>query len=173
MNLDSTTGVTGADGGLAALDVIERQTAVLVRNFEMFHRRSDIHDDLDRAEYLLLRTLSEVGPQDINTLAAALGLDPSTVGRQVSALCRQGLVGRAPAAADRRRSIITPTADGLRRMDAVRAARAQSLADMLGGWTEEELRTLGAMFAKYNGAVTRKYLADTERAAAPAPADVR
>ncbi|WP_329367752.1 MarR family winged helix-turn-helix transcriptional regulator [Streptomyces sp. NBC_00669] len=148
------------DGSLEALDVIERQTAVLVRNFEMFYRRTDIHDDLDRAEYLLLRTLSEVGPQDINTLAASLGLDPSTAGRQVSALCRQGLVERAAAATDRRRSIITPTAAGLRRMDAVRTARAESLADMLGGWTEEELHTLGAMFAKYNGAVARKFLAD-------------
>ena len=146
------------DGSLEALDVIERQTAVLVRNLEMLYRRTDIHDDLDRAEYLLLRTLSEVGPQDINTLAAGLGLDPSTAGRQVSGLCRQGLLERAPAATDRRRSIITPTAAGLRRMEAVRSARAESLADLFGGWTEEELRTLGSMFTKYNGAMARKFL---------------
>ena len=149
----------GVDGRLEALDVIERQTAVLVRNLEMLYRRTDIHDDLDRAEYLLLRTLSEVGPQDINTLAAGLGLDPSTAGRQVSALCRQGLVERAPAATDRRRSIITPTAAGLRRMQAVRSARAVSLADLFGDWNEEELRTLGSMFAKYNGAMAGKFLA--------------
>ena len=148
----------GVDGRLEALDVIERQTAVLVRNLEMLYRRTDIHDDLDRAEYLLLRTLSEVGPQDINTLAAGLGLDPSTAGRQVSALVRQGLVERAPAATDRRRSIITPTAAGLRRMQAVRSARAVSLADLFGGWTEEELHTLGSMFTKYNGAMARKFL---------------
>jgi DNA-binding MarR family transcriptional regulator len=159
----------GVDGSLEALDVIERQTAVLVRNFEMLYRRTDIHDDLDRAEYLLLRTLSEVGPQDINTLAAALGLDPSTAGRQVSSLCRQGLVGRAPAATDRRRSIITPTAAGLRRMDAVRTARAESLADLLGGWSEEELRTLGSMFTKYNGSVARRFLAGAEGEPAAAP----
>ena len=82
------------DGSPEALDVIERQAAVLVRNFELLHRRTDIHDDLDRAEYLLLRMLSESGSQDITTLAALLGLDPSTAGRQVSALARQGLVER-------------------------------------------------------------------------------
>ena len=163
----------GVDGRLEALDVIERQTAVLVRNLEMLYRRTDIHDDLDRAEYLLLRTLSEAGPQDINTLAAGLGLDPSTAGRQVSALCRQGLVERAPAATDRRRSIITPTAAGLRRMEAVRSARAESLADLFGGWAEEELRTLGSMFAKYNGAMARKFLAGTPDADVPVTAPVR
>ena len=149
----------GVDGSLEALEVIERQTAVLVRNLEMLYRRTDIHDDLDRAEYLLLRTLSEAGPQDINTLAAGLGLDPSTAGRQVSALRRQGLVKCAPAATDRRRSIITPTEVGLRRMEAVRCARAESLADLFRGWTEEDLRTLGSMFTKYNGAMARKFLA--------------
>lgn len=158
------------DGSLAALDVIERQTAVLVRNLEMVYRRTDIHDDLDRAEYLLLRTLSEAGPQDINTLAAGLGLDPSTAGRQVSALRRQGMVERAPAATDRRRSIITPTAAGLRRMEAVRSARAESHADLLGGWTEEELRTLGAMFTKYNAAMARKFLAGAADVPVTAPA---
>jgi DNA-binding MarR family transcriptional regulator len=150
----------GVDGSLEALDVIERQAAVLVRNFELLYRRTDIHDDLDRAEYLLLRVLSEYGPQDINTLAAALGLDPSTAGRQVSALRQQGFVERTPAPADRRRCVVTPTAEGLRRMDGVRARRAESLADLLDGWTETELRTLGAMFTMYNRSVAQKFLTD-------------
>jgi DNA-binding MarR family transcriptional regulator len=153
-------GVNGLDGGLEALDVIERQTAVLVRNFELLNRRTDIHDGLDRAEYLLLRVLSEYGPQDINTLAASLGLDPSTAGRQVTALRQQDLVERTTAPADRRRCIVTPTAEGLRRMDGVRVRRAESLADLLDGWTETELRTLAAMFTMYNRSVARKFLAD-------------
>ena len=33
-------------------------------------------------------------------------------------------------------------------MDGVRAARTRSLATLLGDWNEEDLRTLGAMFAK-------------------------
>jgi DNA-binding MarR family transcriptional regulator len=148
----------GVDGSLEAIDVIEHQTAVLARNFELLYRHTDSHDDLDRAEYLLLRTLSEVGPQDINTLAASLGLDPSTVGRQVFALSQQDLAERAPAPNDRRRSMVTPTAEGLRRMEGVRTRRAENIADLLGGWSDAELDTLGAMFTKFNLSVARKFL---------------
>jgi DNA-binding MarR family transcriptional regulator len=104
--------------------------------------------------------LSEQGPQDINTLAASLGLDPSTAGRQVAALRHQGFVERAPAATDRRRCVVTPTREGLRRMEGVRTRRAESLADLLGDWSETELTALGAMFTKYNREVARKFLGD-------------
>jgi DNA-binding MarR family transcriptional regulator len=158
----------GVDGSLEAIDVIEHQAAVLVRNFELLHRHTDLHDDMDRAQYLLLRTLSEVGPQDINTLAASLGLDPSTVGRQVSALSQQGLAERAPAPNDRRRSIVTPTAEGLRRMESVRTRRAEKIADVLDDWNEAELHTLGAMFTKYNQSLTRKFLTGAPETPMPA-----
>jgi DNA-binding MarR family transcriptional regulator len=148
----------GVDGSLEAIDKIEHQTAVLVRNFELLYRHTDLHDEMDRAQYLLLRTLSEIGPQDINTLATSLGLDPSTVGRQVLALSQQGLAERAPAPNDRRRSIVTPTAEGLRRMEGVRTRRAENIADLLDDWSEAELHTLGAMFTKYNLSVARKFL---------------
>jgi len=153
-----------------ALAVIERQTAVLIRNIELLYRRTDLHDDLDRASYLLLRTLDESGPLDINSLAAALGLDPSTAGRQVCVLSDAGLVERSPAPEDRRRSIITPTDAGLRRMATVRERRTENLADLLAGWSEGDLDTLGAMFGKYNRTITAKYLTgstdDAERPAA-------
>ncbi|MFF6954891.1 MarR family transcriptional regulator [Streptomyces sp. NPDC008317] len=165
-----TAKAEGTEGTSAALDVIEHQTAVLVRNFELFYRRTDIHDTLDRAEYLLLRTLAGGGPQDINSLAAALGLDPSTAGRQAAALQAQGLVARSPAPTDRRRSIVTPTAEGLRRMEEVRARRAESLAGLLDGWTEEERRTLGAMFTKYNRSVAARFLTTAPGTAAPGTA---
>ncbi|WP_346777088.1 MarR family transcriptional regulator [Streptomyces sp. HNM0575] len=141
-----------------AIDVIERQAAVLVRHFELLHRRSDVHDSLDRAGYLLLRTLDDRGPMDINTLAATLGVDPSTAGRQISAMQGAGLVLRTPGETDRRRSVITATQDGLATMTYVRQRRAEDLAELLAGWGEDELRTLGEMFGKYNRAVAARYL---------------
>jgi len=140
-----------------ALAAVELQTAVLVRHFEMVYRRTGIHDDLDRAEYLLLRTLDESGPQDINTLAASLGLDPSTAGRQVSALQAAGLAVRSPAPADRRRSIVTPTPEGLRQMKHVQQLRAECVADLLTDWSDEDVHALGAMFDKYNKSVATRY----------------
>jgi DNA-binding MarR family transcriptional regulator len=146
------------DQASPALAVIERQTAVLIRHIEMLYRRSDVHDDLDRASYLLLCTLDDCGPTDINGLAASLGLDPSTAGRQVCVLKDAGLVERSPAPEDRRRSIITPTGEGLRRMETVREQRTENLADLLSGWSTGDLDALGAMFDKYNRAIAAKYL---------------
>lgn len=151
-----------------ALDVIERQAAVLVRHFELLHRRSDVHDTLDRAGYLLLRTLDDRGPMDINTLASTLGVDPSTAGRQVSAMQAAGLVLREPGEDDRRRSVVSPTAEGRSKTAYVRRRRADDLAELLADWSEDELRTLGAMFDKYNRAVAARYLVpDGEPAGAP------
>jgi DNA-binding MarR family transcriptional regulator len=143
-----------------ALDIIEAETAVLVRHFELLNRRWPI-DDLDRAEYLLLRTLAGGGPMDINTLAAALGVDPSTAGRQVGAARAAGLVAGEPDPADRRRTVLTPTPEGLRRMAAARRLRTCNIADLLAGWSEADLRTLGEMFGRYNRAVADRYLTAT------------
>lgn len=149
------------EAGVAAsdsLDVIELAAAVLVRNFELLRRRSDVYAELDRAEYLLLRTLEATGPADICTLASALGLDPSTAGRQVAAAQADGLVERTPPPTDRRRSIVSPTEEGRRRMDQTRARRRESTGRLLAGWSQEDLDTLGDMFTRYNGAVAAMYL---------------
>lgn len=157
------------DDASQALGVIERQTAVLMRHFELLSRRTGVHDDLDRAEYLMLCTLRDCGPAVINGLATSLGLDPSTAGRQVSVLQNAGLVTRSPDPGDRRRSIISPTAEGLRRMEVVRERRTASVADLLADWSEDDLRTLGAMFGRYNRAVAARHLtaAPTEPSGVP------
>lgn len=139
-----------------AVQVIEVQGAVLVRNFELLRRRGD--SDLDRAGYLLLRALEALGPSDINTLAAALGLDPSTAGRQVAAMQAAGLVRRGCAPDDRRRAIVAATADGRRRMAAASKRRRKRTAELLADWSEADLRTLADMFTRYNAAVAQRYL---------------
>jgi DNA-binding MarR family transcriptional regulator len=138
--------------------MIELASAVLMRNFELLRRRSGIYADLDRAEYLLLRALDQGGSADIAALAAALGVDPSTAGRQVAAMQDKGLVSRDPAPADRRRSIISPTAEGQRRLAVTRGRRREETCLLLAGWAEEDLRALADMFARYNQAVAERYL---------------
>ncbi|GLY43148.1 hypothetical protein Amsp01_091710 [Amycolatopsis sp. NBRC 101858] len=140
-----------------ALDLIEAHTAVMVRNFELLSRRTDVYDEVDRAGYLLLRTLEVTGPADITTLAAKLGLDPSTVGRQVSAMTGAGLVERTPAPEDRRRSIVVATEEGRRRAHRVHERRRANLAAMFAGVPDDELRVIGESFARYNQAVAREY----------------
>ena len=141
-----------------ALDVVERATAVLARNFELLRRRSDIYTSLDRSEYLLLRTLVENGPADIGTVAAALGLDPSTAGRQVGGMQNKGLVERAPAREDRRRSIITPTAQGKRAMRLTRQRRRAATDQLLGDWADADLHQFAELLSRYNQAIAEQYL---------------
>jgi DNA-binding MarR family transcriptional regulator len=141
-----------------AIDLIEVHSAVLVRNFELLSRRTDVYDEVDRAGYLLLRTLEAIGPADINTLAAKLGLDPSTVGRQVSGMTAAGLVDRASAPTDRRRSVVNATAEGRRRSERVHRRRRESLSEMFAGCPEDELRVVGESFARYNQAIAEHHL---------------
>jgi DNA-binding MarR family transcriptional regulator len=141
-----------------ALLAVERQTAILTRHFELLHRRTDIHEGLDRAEYLLLRSLDETGPMRISALATLLGLDPSTAGRQVAVLQAGGLVERAPDPADRRCSVVTPTAEGLARMRHVRRQRTESVTELLADWSDEDLRTFDEILGKYNKTVAQRYL---------------
>jgi DNA-binding MarR family transcriptional regulator len=157
-----SAGGTGPTGGESApeqdLDVIELASAELVRNFELLRRRSRVYEDLDRAEYLLLRTLDRLGPADICTLAKALGVDPSTAGRQVATLQNKGMTERNPSPADRRRTIISPTERGRTRMEAARERRRATTRELLADWDEQDLRTLGHMFTRYNRSVTERFL---------------
>jgi DNA-binding MarR family transcriptional regulator len=146
------------DGVVDGLDVLELATAVLMRNFELLRRRSDVYSELDKAEYLLLRTLDQLGPTDIGSLAAAVGLDPSTAGRQVAGMESRDLVDRTPSPEDRRRSMIVPTEAGRQRMEATRARRRAATAEMLADWTDEELQQLGELLTRYNKAIAERFL---------------
>lgn len=141
-----------------ALAAVERQTAVLARHFELLHRRFMVHAQLDRAEYLLLRILDETGPADINTLAASLGLNPSTAGRQISALQVSGLVERVLDTDDRRRCVVRATESGARRMREVQRVRTDGTAELLSEWSDEDVHAVAELFGKYNTSVADRYL---------------
>ncbi|QUQ66611.1 MarR family winged helix-turn-helix transcriptional regulator [Kutzneria sp. CA-103260] len=141
-----------------ALDVLELATAVLNRNFELLRRRTDAYQELDKSEYLLLRTLDQTGPADVSTLAGALGLDPSTVGRQVTGMQGRDLVTKIHDTADRRRCIIAPTEQGLELMALTRQRRLAISAELLGDWTPDELHTFAELLTRHNDAVAARYL---------------
>ena len=141
-----------------ALDVLELATAVLNRNFELLRRRTDVYRELDKSEYLLLRTLDQTGPADVSTLAGALGLDPSTVGRQVTGMRGRDLVTKIHDSADRRRCVIAPTEQGLELMTLTRQRRLAVFDELLGDWTPDELRTFAELLTRHNDAVAERYL---------------
>src|SRR4051794_15802105 len=91
---------TGTGTTPTGVDQLERELAVLTRRIEAAARRSDLHREMDRAGYLIARTVDEQGTASVGVLAERLGLDGSTVTRQLDALESRGFIEREIDAAD-------------------------------------------------------------------------
>ena len=133
-----------------ALEHLETEMAVLARRLEHASRRSDTYRRLDRAGYLLARTIDDVGPTTVNHLAALLGLDGSTVTRQVAVLAAGDYVRRAPDPRDRRAVVISLTAAGRREMEAVRRTRLRRLDQSVSDWSSDDVQTLADLIDRLN-----------------------
>lgn len=145
--------------------------AVLARSLERLSRRARIHHDLDRAGYLLLRTLDEAGPLSINSLAERVGLDGSTVTRQVATLLRDGLVERRVDPGDRRCCRVIPSGHGRRVMAEVQRRRTERMDQLLTGWSAEDRADLARILTRLNRSIAEHALGDpaaaTEAVAGP------
>ncbi|MFC8600631.1 MarR family winged helix-turn-helix transcriptional regulator [Isoptericola sp. NPDC057191] len=108
------------------------------------------HQDLDRSGYLLLHALRDGGPQHVSVLADRLGLDASTVTRQVVALDRAGHVERSRDPQDRRAVVVTATASGRRALATQRRHRGALYATVLEGWTADDRAHLADLVERLN-----------------------
>ncbi len=144
-----------------SLSGLETELAVLTRTLEGLSRRSEIHRELDRASYLIARTLSTEGPTSIGGLAAGLGLDATTVTRQVATMEATGLVERRTDPADGRVRLIELTSRGARKMREVQAAREDRIGGLVAGWTAEDQRTFAELLGRFNDALLDRVQAAT------------
>ena len=137
---------TGAEAS-PGTRAIEHDLTLLVRALEGLYRARKY--PLDRAQYLLLLALRE-GPRTSGDLAVALGLDHSTVTRQIAALEKGGLITRRPNPRDRRSALIGASVEGRARCDAMQALRLSRLEGMLAGWEEADRQRFAADIARFN-----------------------
>jgi DNA-binding MarR family transcriptional regulator len=133
-----------------AVDVVESQFTLLARTVESLARRSSVYGGLDRAGYLILRTLADGGCAGIREIADRLGLDASTVTRQVATMEARGLIGRAPDPDDRRAAIVDLTASGRTAMAEARRQRQELIRSLFADWPEAELAALGRTLDRLN-----------------------
>ncbi|MEW1911711.1 MarR family winged helix-turn-helix transcriptional regulator [Kitasatospora sp. NPDC085895] len=124
------------------------QVAVFARRLEQ--ARHGAVGSLDRAAYLLLDELQRRGPASVKTLAAALGVDSSTVTRQAAPLVEADLVGRVPYPADRRAVHLALTPLGSHRLTEVRAGREELMRHLTADWPADERRAFCALLARFN-----------------------
>jgi DNA-binding MarR family transcriptional regulator len=145
--------IAEAAAGGDAIGVIELELLKLVRHLETMGRRSSLYARLDRAGYLALRTLDVLGPVNANALAQALGLDASTLTRQITDLERQGFVERRANPADRRSAIIFVTPAGRRTMGEVQAERRVHIETLTGEYDAASRTGLGEALTCLNAAL--------------------
>ncbi|MCK9794889.1 MarR family transcriptional regulator [Isoptericola sp. 4D.3] len=106
--------------------------------------------DLDRSGYLLLHALRDGGPQRVQALADRLGIDASTVTRQVVALERAGHVERSRDPHDGRAVVVTATAGGRDALRAQRRRRATTYTEVLADWAPEDRVRLADLVERLN-----------------------
>ena len=124
----------------------------MMRALKELHTRvvEDSDHPFEVAGSFVLGRLDVLGPVRLTQLAQELGLDPSSVSRQVSALERSGLVAKEKDATDQRAQRLLLTDSGRAAVRALRDARSRELARLLPGWTAADLDALTTALGRLN-----------------------
>ncbi len=146
--VEGTTAVPDP-AALAVADQVGAQLTRLVRLVERVHGRAQGPDAIERATYLLLVHLVQDGPQRASTLAEAVHSDPSTVSRQVGHLVRLGYVERVADPDDGRATLLVPTEEGRRVLEANRARRTATIAQLLDAWPAADREALAELLTRF------------------------
>jgi DNA-binding MarR family transcriptional regulator len=131
---------------------LEREIGLLLRRSRAISARlaSELHPDLDGAAYGLLALLQDAGPLRASDLVTRIGLDKSTVSRQVSSLVDLGLVDRAADPVDGRAQVLTPSAEGAAHLARVRDVRRARWESDLSDWPASDVATLAELLHRLN-----------------------
>lgn len=98
--------------------------------------------DLPRSAVTLLLEVERVGSLTMSELAARVGLDQSTITRQITPLVESGLVRRRPMPSNRRHVIVELSAKGARIRDRLRGAWLADVQHILADWPEAAQQSL-------------------------------
>jgi DNA-binding MarR family transcriptional regulator len=131
---------------------LEREIGLLLRRSRAISNRlsAELHPELDGAGYGLLALLEDTGPLRASDLVARLGLDKSTVSRQLATLVDLGLVDRAADPVDGRAQVLTPSAEGSTRLRRIRDARRARWESDLADWPADDVARLGELLHRLN-----------------------
>src|SRR3954465_14969047 len=123
---------------------VEREIGLLLRRSRAISARlaRELHPELAGAAYGLLALLQDGGPLRASELVLRLGLDKSTVSRQLASLVDLGLVDRAAAAGAGRAQVRTPSAEGSARLARIRDVRRARWESDMSDWPPSDVATL-------------------------------
>ncbi|TWD21363.1 MarR family transcriptional regulator [Streptomyces sp. T12] len=157
MSMDMTTDLT-AVGDTGLLDTLQHEVALFARRAEQTRLGGvgQVRNSMDRAAYLLLNRLDKEGPMGVKALAASMGIDSSTVTRQVAPLVDTGLVTRTSHPEDGRAVVLQLSPRGQARLEEVRASRRQLMAELTSDWAPEEREAFCTLLTRFNGALSSR-----------------
>jgi DNA-binding MarR family transcriptional regulator len=98
-----------------------------------------------------------------------MGIDSSTVTRQVAPLVDTGLVKRTSHPEDGRAVVLQLSPRGQSRLDEVRSSRRQLMAELTDDWAPEEREAFCSLLTRFNSALSSR-MATTGGAAGEQPA---
>jgi DNA-binding MarR family transcriptional regulator len=153
MSMDMTT---VGDTGL--LETLQHEVAVFARRAEQTRLGGvgQVRNSMDRAAYLLLNRLDKEGPMGVKALAASMGIDSSTVTRQVAPLVDTGLVKRTSHPEDGRAVVLQLSPRGASRLEEVRSSRRQLMAELTQDWAPEEREQFCTLLTRFNTALSAR-----------------
>jgi DNA-binding MarR family transcriptional regulator len=152
ITVSSTESPVGEVDSHEAYVRLEREVALLLRRSRAISGRlaGELHRDLDGAAYGLLVLLDDAGPLRASDVVLRLGLDKSTVSRQVAALVELGLIDRAADPADGRAQVLSTSVEGHRRLSELRDARRVRWEADLADWDTSDVATLARLLGRLN-----------------------
>ncbi|MGY1454488.1 MarR family winged helix-turn-helix transcriptional regulator [Streptomyces sp. SS8] len=141
---------------LLDLDALQHQVALFARRAEQTRLGGvgQARNSMDRAAYLLLNRLDRDGPTGVKALAAGMGIDSSTVTRQVAPLVESGLVKRTSHPDDGRAVVLQLSPRGAARLEQVRASRRELMEVLTREWSEEERTVFCELLTRFNQALS-------------------
>lgn len=111
-------------------------------------RSRRVHTNCDKAGLNLLNYLLEQGPMRLSDLASAAQLDPSTVSRQVRALCDGDFAHAVEDPEDKRARLLEATVKGREEVTAVAHELGEILARAVADWPTSDVDKLTKLLAK-------------------------
>jgi len=141
----------------AAVTEVEQAFTVLSRRATLPRMRAQLVEQvgapIEPGLYPLLRRVGQWGPIRTSELAARIGLDVSTISRQLAGLERAGLLVRTVDPLDRRAALLALSQEGERIVARIQRARHAMMDEALADWPVEDLEQLAELLERFADAL--------------------
>jgi DNA-binding MarR family transcriptional regulator len=111
-------------------------------------REAHVGQDLSPRQFVLLALLSEGGPTGQTELGQAMEIDPSVLVTLLNPLEERGLIARVRSATDRRRHLVSLTAQGEHALLGAVEAQREVEDQLFAGFQDERRELLGELLVE-------------------------